>query len=323
MVEPVIEVRRTDAQVARALHADVVAGLTAREKWLPPKWFYDAVGSELFEQITQLPEYYVARAEREILAGRAHELAELTQAGALVELGSGYSTKTRLLLDAFGATGTLREFITLDVSESALREAAYSIAADYPGLRIHGIVADFTDSLDFTGADSPRVVALLGGTIGNLLPDERRKFLAATRGSLARGDYFLLGTDLVKSPAIIQPAYDDAAGVTARFNRNVLHVLNRELGADFRPEAFSHQAIWDAEHEWIEMRLRAEADLRVTLPAVQLVVDFAAGEELRTEISAKFHRQRVVDELSEAGFTAYHWWTDAQGYFGLTLAVAD
>lgn len=322
MEPPVIEVRRTAEQVARSLRADVVAGLTAPEKCLPPKWFYDARGSALFEQITQLPEYYPTRAEREILDARATELVEATRATSLVELGSGYSTKTRLLLDAFTSAGQLREFVTLDVSEAPLREAAESIAADYPGLSIRGVVADFTERLEISAwtDQRPRLVAFLGGTIGNLYPDERRKFLSAVRGSVHPGDWLLLGTDLVKSPDVLVPAYDDAAGVTAEFNRNVLAVLNRELDADFDPDRFDHRAVWNAEAERIEMRLRARERMRIRLPAVDLEVWFDAGEEVLTEISTKFREERVRDELTEAGFRPRRWWTDQRGRFALSLA---
>ncbi|WP_405108452.1 L-histidine N(alpha)-methyltransferase [Micromonospora sp. NBC_01405] len=319
-VEP-LEIYLEEQDLGRGLREDVRTGLTSAPKWLPPKWFYDARGSELFEEITRLPEYYPTRAERSVLAERAGEIAELTGAKTLIELGSGSSEKTRLLLDAFTRRGGLGTFVPLDVSVSALRQSTGQIAADYPGLRVRGIVGDFTRHLDRLPAGGRRLVIFLGGTIGNLLPAERAGFLAAMRAALEPGDWLLLGTDLVKDPAVIVPAYDDAAGVTAEFNRNVLRVVNRELGADFDPEAFTHVALWDPEREWIEMRLRAERPQRVRV--LDLDVAFAAGEELRTEVSAKFRPEGIAAELATAGFTVREFWTDADGLFGVTLAHAD
>ena len=322
MNQPVIDVHLTPDHASRALRQDVLSGLGTQPKSLPPKWFYDARGSELFEEITRLPEYYPTRAEREILQTRAGELARRTGARALVELGSGSSEKTRLLLDALRAHGTLEEFVPLDVSESALREAVDAIAADYPGLRVHGVVGDFTEHLGRLPGRSPRLVAFLGGTIGNLLPEERARFLAGVREVLQPGDWLLLGTDLVKDPETLVRAYDDAAGVTAQFNLNVLRVLNRELGADFDVDAFTHVARWDAEHEWIEMRLRATRAMRAVVPEVDLRLRLEEGEEIRTEISAKFRREGVEAELKEAGFDLDAWWTDEQDRFALSLARA-
>jgi L-histidine N-alpha-methyltransferase len=322
MTAPELEVHLSAEDVARSLRADVRAGLTDDPKWLPPRWFYDARGSELFERITRLPEYYPTRAEREVLVARAAEIAKVTGAQTLVELGSGSSEKTRLLLDALRAHNSLRQFVPLDVSKSALQEATSSIASTYPELTVHGVVGDFTEHLDLLPAASGRLVAFLGGTIGNLLPAERAKFLSQLRGLLRPGEWLLLGTDLVKDPAVLVRAYDDAQGVTAEFNRNVLRVLDRELGADFNVAAFEHVALWDADQEWIEMRLRASRAMRVRIPELDLVVDFAAGEELRTEVSAKFRRQRVTDELSAAGFDMHRWWTDPAGRFGVSLSVA-
>ncbi len=322
MTELKLDHHLDDDYLARALRTDVHDGLTAQPKWLPPKWFYDARGSELFEEITWLPEYYPTRAEREVLVARAGDIARRTNAKTLIELGSGSSEKTRLLLDALRAHGTLGGFIPLDVSDSALREAMARIAADYPGLDVHGVVGDFTRHLGYLPSGGTRLVAFLGGTIGNLLPAERAEFLAELRAALEPGDWLLLGTDLVKDPAVLVAAYDDAAGVTAEFNRNVLRVLNRELGADFDVDAFRHVALWDAGQEWIEMRLRAERAMRVRLPAVDLAVDFAAGEELRTEISAKFRRAGVDRELTAAGFAPRYWWTDPAGRFAQSLAEA-
>jgi L-histidine N-alpha-methyltransferase len=305
-----------------ALRSDVLAGLTAEPKTLPPKWFYDAHGSELFEQITALDEYYPTRAEREILATYAAEIAETTGARSLVELGSGSSEKTRLLLTALRNHGTLETFVPLDVSGSALRESAAAIAADYPGLAVHGVLGDFTEHLDLLPGSAPRVVAFLGGTIGNLVPAERAKFLAGVRSVLNAGEWLLLGTDLVKDPGTLVRAYDDAAGVTAEFNRNVLRVLNRELDADFDVDAFAHVARWDTEREWIEMRLRATRAMRVHVAGLDLTVDFADGEEIRTEVSAKFRKDGVRSELADSGFELVSWLTDAQGRFALSLARA-
>jgi L-histidine N-alpha-methyltransferase len=315
-----LEIYLDERDLARGLRADVATGLSAEPKWLPPKWFYDARGSELFEEITRLPEYYPTRAEREILATHADEIAQLTGAKTLIELGSGSSDKTRLLLDAFSRHGELGTFVPLDVSVSALHESTTRIAADYPGLRVRGIVGDFTRQLDRLPTGGSRLVAFLGGTIGNLLPDERATFLRALRAALEIGDWVLLGADLVKDPAVIVPAYDDAAGVTAEFNRNVLRVVNRELGADFDPDAFDHVAVWDAEREWIEMRLRARSAQRVRV--LDRWVTFADGEELRTEISAKFRPDGIDAELAAAGLTTRAYWTDAAGLFAVTLAQA-
>ncbi|MFJ8821187.1 L-histidine N(alpha)-methyltransferase [Streptomyces sp. NPDC102467] len=300
-----------------ALRADVLTGLTAAPKTLPPKWFYDAHGSELFDKITTLSEYYPTRAEREILVGRATEIATTTGARTLVELGSGSSDKTRHLLAAFPELTT---YIPVDVSESALRGAAELLLTEHPALDIHALVADFTGALALPETPGPRLVAFLGGTIGNLLPEERAAFLTSVRGLLAPGDFFLLGTDLVKDEATLVAAYDDRAGVTAAFNKNVLSVVNRELGADFDLDAFDHVAVWDPEREWIEMRLRSAVAQTVKVPALDLAVNFAAGEALRTEVSAKFRRAGVQAELASAGLELVRWWPDSEGRFALSLS---
>lgn len=302
-----------------ALRADVLAGLTVNPKTLPPKWFYDARGSELFEQITELPEYYPTRAEREILVARSGEIAAASGARTLVELGSGSSEKTRYLLDALTS---LAAYVPVDVSESALTQAGQALIEERPGLDVHALIADFTAPLALPGTPGPRLVAFLGGTIGNLLPAERAKFLASVRALLAPGDALLLGTDLVKDEQMLVRAYDDAAGVTAAFNKNVLAVMNRELGADFDPDAFDHLALWDSEQEWIEMRLRSRTAQTVKVPALDLAVDFAAGEELRTEVSAKFRKDGVSAELDAVGLELTHWWTDTESRFALSLSVA-
>jgi L-histidine N-alpha-methyltransferase len=310
--------------LAEALRADARAGLGAAPKSLPPKWFYDAQGSALFDKITELPEYYPTRAEREILRARAAGIAAQTGARTLVELGSGSSDKTRLLLDALRASGTLRCYVPVDVSEPALVAAADALAVSYPGLEVRAVVSDFTEDLGLPAdeeAPGPRLVAFLGSTIGNLLPGQRAAFLARLRAGLRAGDSFLLGTDLVKDPATLVAAYDDASGVTAEFDKNVLAVLNAELGADFDLEEFEHVAVWDAQAEWIEMRLRSRTAQMVHLPAIGLTVEFGAGEEMRTEVSAKFRREGVEAELAAAGFELRSWWTDSAGQFGLSLSV--
>jgi L-histidine N-alpha-methyltransferase len=306
---------------ADALREDVLTGLTATPKWLPPRWFYDQRGSELFDEITRLPEYYPTRAERSVLTARADEIAALTGADVLVELGSGTSEKTRLLLDALRDAGTLRRFVPFDVDPSVLRLAGAAVTDEYPGVEVDAVVGDFTLHLGELPREGRRLVAFLGSTIGNLDPGLRAGFLDELAATLHPGDALLLGTDLVKDPARLVRAYDDAAGVTAAFNRNLLAVLDRELDADFDPAAFDHVALWDAEHEWIEMRLRSRTDQVVRLAALDLTVRFAEGEDLRTELSAKFRREGVERELAAAGLRMTHWWTDPDGDFGVSLSV--
>jgi L-histidine N-alpha-methyltransferase len=322
MSAPIVDVYLTPDHADRSLRVDARLGLTGSPKWLQPKWFYDARGSELFEQITRLPEYYPTRTERSILDAHAGDIARRTGAHTLVELGSGSSEKTRLLLDALQEAGTLRQYVPLDVSETALREAVEAIHGDYPGLSVHGVVADFTEHLDRIPGQAPRLVAFLGGTIGNFFPDERATFLRALRDTLVPGEWLLLGTDLVKDPDVLVPAYDDEAGVTADFNRNVLAVLNRELGADFDVESFEHVAVWDPVNEWIEMRLRSARSTAVTLSELNLDISLRSGEEIRTEISSKFRREGVENELAKAGFGLDSWMTDPGGLFALSLARA-
>jgi L-histidine N-alpha-methyltransferase len=307
--------------VTAALRADALAGLTAKPKTLPPRWFYDECGSDLFDQITRLPEYYPTRTERAILEVRAGEIATASAADVLVELGSGTSEKTRLLLTALRTAGTLRRFVPFDVDPSVLRTAGEALSDEYPGLDVEGVVGDFTRHLGELPRTGRRLVAFLGSTIGNLTPGPRAEFLAELAGSLRPGDSFLLGTDLVKDVGRLVRAYDDAAGVTAAFDRNVLAVLDRELKADFDLDTFDHVALWDAENEWIEMRLRSRVEQVVSVAALDLEVPFAVGEELRTEISAKFRRERVEAELAAAGLTMTHWWTDPEGDFGVSLSV--
>jgi L-histidine N-alpha-methyltransferase len=316
-----VDVHLEPDAASTALAADVRAGLGATPKTLPPKWFYDDRGSELFDAITRLPEYYPTRTERSILVAHAADIAARTGADTLVELGSGTSEKTRLLLDALTTAGTLERFVPFDVSEQTLRDAADAVADEYDGVAVHAVVGDFEHHLDRIPGGGRRLVAFLGSTIGNLTPAMRARFLADLAAGLAPGDALLLGTDLVKDPARLVAAYDDAAGVTAEFNRNVLHVIDRELDADFDPDTFTHVAVWDFDHEWIEMRLRTERAQHVTIGALGLAVDFAAGEELRTEISAKFRREGVATELATAGFELREWWTDPAGDFALSLSA--
>ncbi len=305
----------------QGLLVDVLAGLTATPKSLPPKYFYDQRGSDLFDEITRLPEYYPTRTERGILVTHAAEIAALTRAETLVELGSGTSEKTRLLLDALHAGGTLRQFVPFDVDPTVLTQASTAVAADYPSVDVYAVVGDFERHLGLLPRDGRRLIAFLGSTIGNFEPADRAEFLAAVRATLAPGDAFLLGTDLVKDTGRLVEAYDDAEGVTAAFNRNVLAVVNRELGADFDLAAFDHVALWDAEQEWIEMRLRSTRPQVVHVPALDLDVAFARGEEMRTEISAKFRREGVATELTKAGMRLERWWTDPAGDFALSLSV--
>jgi L-histidine Nalpha-methyltransferase len=316
-----IDRHHTDADVAAALSADVLRGLTGTPKWLPPKWFYDDAGSLLFEEITRLPEYYPTRRERAVLATHAQDIAAATQARMLVELGAGSAEKTRLLLDALLREGTLERYVPVDVSDSALIEAATAVAEEYPDLEVHGVVADFEAHLELLPTDERRLVAFLGGTIGNFEPAPRAEFLSRVARSLRPGDAFLLGTDLVKDPARLVRAYDDTAGVTARFNLNVLAVVNRELGADFDLGAFAHVAQWNSEQEWIEMRLRSVRAQTVHVKGLDLDIGFAAGETMRTEISAKFTRDRVEREFAAAGLRLASWWSDHAGDYAVSLGV--
>jgi len=311
-----IDVHLGPADMAAALRADVVTGLSARPRWLPPKWFYDSRGGQLFDDITRLPEYYPTRSETEILTARAAEVAAVTGATHLVELGSGTSTKTRLLLDAL----PVRSFTPFDVDEAMIRAAGPAIEADYPSLAVQAVVGDFQHHLGSLPGTGGRLVAFLGSTIGNLAPPERAKLLAELASTLHRGEWLLLGTDLVKDEATMVAAYDDAQGVTAEFNRNVLRVLNRQLDGNFDVGAFRHRAVWVPEDEWIEMRLVADGEQRVRLADLDLELTFADGEELRTEISAKFRRNGIEAELSACDFELLHWWTDAAGRFALSLS---
>ena len=324
--EPVVQAAiRIDSHLGgadeRSLAEDVLDGLTRPFKELPPKHFYDARGAELFDQICEQPEYYPTRAERSILEEAATDLAALTNAAELVELGSGTAAKTRVLLDAMYAAGTLKRYIPVDVTESMVRDCAEELTDEYPGLQVHGVIGDFERHLDrVPPAVGPRIVAFLGGTIGNFPPGSRRRVLREIASLLGPEDHLLMGTDLVKDPDVLEAAYDDAQGVTADFNRNVLRVLNRELDADFDLEDFDHVALFDREHEWIEMRLRARRRHTTLVRALDLSVHFDEGEEMRTEISAKFTPERLGADLSAAGLELVRWLTDPEELFALTLS---
>jgi L-histidine Nalpha-methyltransferase len=301
---------------------DIRLGLTAKPKELAPKYFYDERGSQLFERITELDEYYPTRAEREILSERSAEIvAAAGEPGTLVELGSGSAAKTRHLLSAMREAGCLATYVPVDISEEITHETAESLVEEYPGLTIRGLVCDFEHDLERIPSDGGRrLVAFLGGTIGNLYPDARHDFLTRIAALLEPGDQILLGTDLVKEPSRLEAAYDDPGGVTAEFNKNVLLVLNREFGGDFEPERFEHVARYDAGAARMDIRLRSLDDQAVRLDGLDLTVRFAAGEEMRTEISAKFTRERLEDVYREAGLTPDGWFTDRAGDYALSLA---
>jgi L-histidine N-alpha-methyltransferase len=305
----------------RTLADDALDGLTKAFKELPPKHLYDSRGAALFDEICELPEYYPTRTERAILEHVADAIIAQTGAGELVELGSGSATKTRLLLDAMSRAGTLVRYIPVDVTESAVRESAAQLIEEYPGLAVDGLIGDFERHLDrVPPARARRLVAFLGGTIGNFSPPARRRFLRTLGALLGPDDFLLLGTDLVKDRGVLHAAYDDSAGITAKFNLNILDVLNRELDGDFVPEQFEHVALFDERNEWIEMRLRSRVAQTVELSRIALTVQFAEGEEMRTEISAKFTRERLEGDLASAGLELVGWHTDPQAWFALSLA---
>jgi L-histidine N-alpha-methyltransferase len=316
-----VDVQLQPGDLDAALRRDARAGLSARPKSMPPVWFYDDRGCELYEAITRTPEYYPFRTEQALLERAAGEIAGAAGASVLVELGSGNSQKTRLLLDAMAAAPAgLTGYVPFDVAEATMRAAARELADDL-GIGVHAVVGDFHEHLDgIPEVGGARLVAFLGSTIGNFAPDQRARFLAEVAGLLAPADRFLLATDLVKPAERLVAAYDDAAGVTAAFNLNLLAVLNRELGADFDLDGFEHRAVWDADDRWMELSLRATRAMTVKLPEIDLVVEFAAGEQMRTEISAKFTADQVRDELAAAGLAATDRWTDPAGDYLLTLA---
>ena len=302
------------------LEQEVRDGLSAEKRAIPAKWFYDELGSQLFDEITKLDEYYPFRSEREILHARAGEIIAAAGADTLVELGSGTSEKSRVLLDAMADAKTLKRYIPFDVSEEMLRLAAGEIAAAYEGVEVHGIVGDFDRHIPLVPIGGTGMVAFLGSTIGNFAPDARARFVRDVASALEPGGTFLLGTDLVKDPQRLWAAYNDAKGVTEAFNLNMLTMLNRELHANFDLNCFEHAADWDAENEWIDIRVRSTVAQTVTIADLDLVLDFAAGEEIHTEISAKFRLEGVAEELDAAGLETVEQWTDDAGDFGMTLA---
>jgi L-histidine Nalpha-methyltransferase len=315
-----IDVHLSPDDVRQRMRADAIRGLQAAHKSIPPVWFYDERGSQLFEQITHLPEYYPTRAERHLLELHAPTIGELSKADTLVELGAGACDKTRVLLSALQQLGTLATYVPFDVSDEFLRDAASMLSSEYDPLAVHLVIGDFSEHLAEIPVDGRRMIAFLGGTIGNLDPTERARFLFDLNCTMSSDDSLLLGTDLVKDRRRLVAAYDDAAGVTAAFNKNVLHVLNEQLGGDFDPDLFTHVALWNEAEQWIEMRLRATDATEVTLRDAGISVSFAPGEEILTEISAKFTPARIEEELGAAGFVVDGMWGADEGEFLLTLA---
>ncbi|AXT83937.1 L-histidine N(alpha)-methyltransferase [Aeromicrobium sp. A1-2] len=315
---PVVSVLLDPDWASGSLVEDVRRGLASHPRTLPPKWLYDDRGSDLFTEITHLVEYYPTESERALIGAHAEEIVTITGADTVVELGSGTSDKTRTLLDAFDRAGALQRFVPVDVSEATLRTAADDLSVRYPGLQVEAIVGDFTLHLGHLPTGGRKIVAFLGGTIGNLYVEERAAFLGALADSLEVGDWLLLGTDLVKSSDRLIAAYNDARGITADFVLNSLHVVNRELGADFDVDAFSYVPFWDPHMERMDLRVRAEMPQRVTIPGADVVLDLASGEEIRVEISTKFRPDGLRTELAAAGFAVDHLWSD--GDFALTLA---
>lgn len=308
--------------IASRLLQDVVVGLSSVPKELPPKWFYDDLGSELFDQITRLDEYYPTEAERGILHREAEKIADVTRADTFVELGSGTSDKTMKLLEAFNASGQLKTFIPFDRSETTLRDAVVTVAELFPDLSVHGVVGDFEHHLEeIPPIGQRRLVALFGGTIGNFGPRNRASLLASMAAQLRPGDSMLLGVDLVKDSRRLVRAYDDQLGITAAFNKNVLTVINRELEANFNLQCFEHVVRFDVKNEWIEMWLRSLDDQVVQIGSADMTVEFARDEMMRTEVSAKFHKVGVEAELDAAGLNMAHFWTDAAGDYALSLGV--
>jgi L-histidine N-alpha-methyltransferase len=309
-----------DGGYLAGLAEDVREGLSSPFKELPPKYFYDERGSELFEQITELPEYYPTRTERAILHSHAEEIVAAARPTTLIELGSGAASKTRVILDAIAATGRLETYVPVDISEEITRRVAEELVAEYDGLRVHGIVCDYETHLERVPREEGALIAFLGGTIGNFRPGPRRSFLARIATLMYPEDRFLLGTDLVKDVSVLEAAYNDSAGVTAEFNKNVLHVLNRELDANFVPDDFEHVAFFDTENEWIDIRLRSLTEQFIDLRALDMRTHFARNEEMRTEISTKFTRERLETSYADAGLEIVEWWTDPDELYALSLA---
>jgi L-histidine N-alpha-methyltransferase len=305
------------------IHDDVREGLWQDPPSLPARWFYDERGSRLFDEITRLPEYYPTRRETEILEGHSADIVRLTNATAMLELGSGMSTKTRLLLSAFTAGDRTLHFVPLDVSAEVLTEAAQAIADDYPSVTVEPVVADFTEPFaDLPGTPGERLIVFLGGTIGNFDEDEREGFLKRIADALAPGDHFLLGADLVKPPSRLIAAYDDSSGVTAEFNRNLIEVLRVELDAEgLYVDDFQHIARWNPQLHRVEMWLRARRDVSVHFNTLDRDWKLPAGAEMLTEISVKFRLPELQDELRSHGLDPVESWTDREDDYSLTLAV--
>lgn len=310
----------SDLGVYSELADDVREGLMSNPKHLPSKYFYDERGSRLFERITELPEYYPMRAEREILTSEATRIIESCRPRQLVELGPGSSTKTRALLDAMEDAALLESYVPVEISESIVHQSAVQLSREYPGLSIHALIGDFERDMYLLPDGEDRLIAFLGGTFGNFFPEQRRGFLVGLRKLMGPGDFLLLGTDLVKPLELIEAAYNDDQGVTADFNKNILRVLNRQLEGNFNIERFEHVAFFDEPNSWIEMRLRCLDDHSVRIGSLDMSVPFEAGEEVRTEISCKFTMEEVASLYGEAGFDIRGWFTDKSGRFALSTA---
>ncbi|MGH1489904.1 MAG: L-histidine N(alpha)-methyltransferase [Acidimicrobiales bacterium] len=321
--QKIVDVHLGSDDVDKALRVDVEAGLTAVPKELPPKWFYDERGSELFDEITRLEEYYPTEAEREILTDNASKIIAATQAQTIIELGSGTSDKTKAILDAAVLDGTIERFVPFDVSEAFLRSSVDSLAERYPSLQIHGVVGDFDHHLPYLPSGDRQLLMFLGGTLGNYRPTERKALLSAIAERQKPGDFALIGIDLVKDIGRLERAYDDAQGVTAAFNKNVLEVVNQRLDANFDIDRFDHVARFDTENEWIEMLLHSTVDQQVRIEALELDVEFAAGELMRTEVSSKFRRSGFEAELTAVGLTPMMWLTDSAGDFAVSISRSD
>jgi len=301
--------------------AEVRAGLLRRPlRELPCKYFYDERGSALFERITELPEYYPTRTETQILAAHAADIVEAVAARELAELGSGSGRKIRFFLDAMRRRSRLESVVLLEIAEAYLHESVAQLQADYPEARVRGVVGDFVHDLPALGrSGGGRLLLFLAGTVGNLHPDALPAFFGRAACTLAPGDGFLVGVDLVKDPARLHAAYNDAAGVTAEFNRNILRVLNARLSGDLRPADFEHVAFYDPERQWIEMRLRARRPVRAWLRLAGLELRLSAGEEIRTELSCKYTRETFERRLAGSGLVIERWLTDPERLFACVL----
>jgi len=315
---------RAAARARTAMADEIRAGLLKDPPEIPSKYFYDDAGSRLFEEITRLPEYYQTRTEEGILRAAADDVVARFRPAELLELGSGSSRKTRILLDAMARSGRLRRCVLFDINEGSLRESLVSLAAAYPGLEGRGVAGDFATDLGAIGTSRERRLAVfLGGTVGNLLPSRVPSFLASLSGVLSPGDGFLLGVDLVKDPARLHAAYNDSADVTARFNRNILKVVNEALDGDFDPAAFEHVAFYDPERAWIEMRLRALRPTRVRIQGAGIERAFEVGDEIRTEISCKYTRGSLEALLPGTGLEVVDWLTDEEDLFAVAVMERD